>query len=1055
MNNSAILCLRCSCFNMKSCTLSILILLGLFYKASSGENSTLAYYIELNIEEAAYDNFIELLQGLTLNMNDIALVQNISITTECSTLASGKVNCSCNSGYSWSDEVCKNYTHCCLQSDICDFAAPNPRAMCLSEKRVTVNGSFTLQMNVRSLFPNINDIQNTESQDYKQFVSKYTNALESVFSTLVWFDSLTITAIRLGSVIGSFVMMLTAPVNVNKLENATISLQNSINATFSLAVRGMTSIKNPQQPVPYDNITSITCCKLKQLKIPTWSFQKDGKYPQIITNGTEATVTSNSENSTVSISKTTEVWKGTYTCDYKSDSSVSIIYRANLDLDIALLPQILIFSDPQFPNCIRQTNPLTITVHCMVQNGNENYTVMWTSQNTMHAYPDLQINENMDYYAQYSISCNMNLEIVTVTCHFKNRINQTRNATLNIHVIQGNSPFCKGDGVWGDAKANYTAIRLCNPPAVGLHKRNCTNVGKWDSEISECVTQNLTNLLNDATNLQRGQGIVEGNADGIYNRLRQSTEDLSVKTYANINASVDVLYIMNNASQMQNSKWNETVFPFQDFVKSSSNLLNGSLNYSWSPVGSNDSYSLASKYLNAVEGIIKQTNLNAALLTDMSALQQDNVQIIMYNTSNNMQNRFSHNFNVSVTEVSSNVSVLTAINNLASKLPNMLYNKETYVSDTILSVVGENNTRISMLLNINRLRNHRMYCVFWDSVHHRWSDEGCSWGGLKNPDQCICEHLTSFTIMMAKEPIKLQYMEELTYAGLSFSILSLILGLVIEFLVWNTVVKTNIAHFRHTVLVNIMVCLSIADSSFLAAPVPSSSPSNWCLSLTVLKHFCYLAVFFWMLCLSLGLLHQVIFVFVPLRKNVYLGLCFLLGYVCPLIIVIVTIITYGNAMAGQYYSTETCWLIYVSALKGSIHAFLFPVFVIVFLNMFTMVVVISRILKPTLSEGSTHDEKEIARSIIKTVVLLTPTLGITWILGLFVLVLDLTLEPYAQIVNYAFTFFNSFQGFFILLTGCFGEKRVRGALHKRFRLQQSQNYKTESSSRFVLAEKKK
>ncbi|KAL6477663.1 hypothetical protein MHYP_G00134980 [Metynnis hypsauchen] len=300
---------------------------------------------------------------------------------------------------------------------------------------------------------------------------------------------------------------------------------------------------------------------------------------------------------------------------------------------------------------------------------------------------------------------------------------------------------------------------------------------------------------------------------------------------------------------------------------------------------------------------------------------------------------------------------------------------------------------------------------------------------------------------MAKHPINLMYMEELTYAGLGLSIFSLALCLVIEFLVWNAVVKTNIAHFRHTVLVNITVCLLIAHCSFLAAPVPSASPPNWCLPLTVMKHFCFLAAFFWMLCLSLGLLHQVIFVFVHLRKKVYLGLCLFLGYICPLVIVIVTFITYDNGSKGSYYSDETCWLIYEATLKGSIHAFLFPVFIIVFVNMFTMVVVISRILKSTLLEVSSHDDaKEVAQSIVKTVFLLTPTLGITWILGLFVLMLDLTTKPYAQIVNYAFTFFNSFQGFFILLTGCFSEKKVRDALLKRFGQQHSMKYKSESST---------
>ncbi|XP_066524798.1 adhesion G-protein coupled receptor F3-like [Hoplias malabaricus] len=1017
---------------MESCTWFILILLGLCFKASSGANSTLAYYVEVQLEVGAYDNFTKLIENLVLDSDHTTVVKDINITTECRTQGSAQVNCTCNLGYTWSDEVCKNYTECCDENS-CLFAAKNPLAMCLSEKRVLISGTF------RVAEPFTSNLARPESPEYKKFVNNYTEQLENVYSTLSWFDSLKINELKQGSVIGLFQMLLTDQFKSSDLENAVNKLYNSTNATFNLIVTGLVDItRNPesQEPIPYEGNTSITCTTTENLGKPLWFFQQQQQ--QEVTNGTEANVTYSPLQSTVSINRSTEVWKGTFTCDYLK--SASIIYRASLYLDIALLPPIIIISDPQFPSCIGQTRHFFISVLCIVPNNTEIYNVSWEG-NSPESNTEAPPGKYRSYKTQKEIFCDENPDKYTVTCTFRNRLNQTTNASLDIPIITKSSTYCSEDNGWQMAKSNFTAIMLCNSNAVGLKKRNCTN-SIWGDVISLCVNEDLFNLLSVTKNLQRGLGIVEKNAYDIFQRLRTSTNNQNINSFANVNASVYVLESIYSASNIQNSGWNGTVLP--DFVKSSSNLLNDSLHDSWTPVN-NDTDNLAFKYLETLEGIIHKTNLNAASIT--SALQQENIELIVYNKSNKQLKGSLKNVNVSVIEISSNVTVQTAIYNLASKLPNTLYNEETYVSDTILSVVGENNTRLSMVLKLNRLPNHQMYCVYWDSVHHWWSDKGCRWGGVNNPDHCDCDHLTSFAIMMAKEPINLQYMEELTYAGLGFSIVSLILGLVIEFLVWNTVVKSNIAHFRHTVLVNIMVCLSIADSSFLAAPVPSSSPSNWCLSLTVLKHFCYLAVFFWMLCLSLGLLHQVIFVFVPLRKNVYLGLCFFLGYVCPLIIVIVTIITYDNAMAGQYYSTETCWLIYVSALKGSIHAFLFPVFVIVFLNMFTMVVVISRILKPTLSEGSTHDEKEIARSIIKTVVLLTPTLGITWILGLFVLVLDLTLEPYAQIVNYAFTFFNSFQGFFILLTGCFGEKRVRDALHKRFRAQQSAYSNNESSTR--------
>ncbi|XP_072545401.1 adhesion G-protein coupled receptor F3-like isoform X1 [Salminus brasiliensis] len=924
--------------------------------------------------------------------------------------------------------------------------------MCVSKNTVLVNGSFTITDK-----PFTRYLDNPASDQYKQFVKEYTEKLEYIYSTLPWFDSLQITGLRQGSVIGDFKMMITSQFTSNDLENTTMTLEFNTNATFNLVVTGLVKItKFPeyQAIVSYNAVANLTCHTTDDLGKPMWSIQQNAlNSSKDITNGTESKVYYNQNSSRVAISNTTDVWKGTFTCEYKSKQSDTIIFRASEYLDIALLPKKIInISDPQFPNCEGNQKQFKIKVQCIVPDAGENYTVDWKGRSIEQDEPAPLGNGLISYQAYEGIFCDENLSNTTVICKFTNRQNQTTSATIQIQIIQKLSKVCIGDNGWPTAKAGFTAMRLCGSSAVGEEQRRCFENGTWDSVISMCLNRDLSDLLNDAKDLQRGLGIVEKNANNIFGRLKESTEKKSVNSFANVNASVDILSNIYTASKIQDSSWTVTVFP--DFVKSSSNLLNGSLNDSWRTVGPNGNYNLAFTYLEAVEGVIKQTNLTAQSASDMSKLKQENLQIIIHNKSDSsISQTLNSNFNVNVTFISSALYVQTAFKNLASKLPNTLNGTETDPSDTILSVIAYNNTskRIAMSFNKNRLRNHKMYCVFWANT--TWSDEGCTWGGVDNPNHCECNHLSAFTILMAKKPIQLLYMDELTYTGLGFSVASLALCLVIEFLVWNAVVKSNIAHFRHTVLVNIMISLLIADCSFFVTHTPSSTPSNWCLTLTVMKHFCYLAVFFWMMCLSLGLLHQVIFVFVHLRKKVYLGLCFFLGYVCPLIIVVVTFISHDNGATGKYYSTETCWLIYESSLKGSIHAFLFPVFIIVFVNMFTMVVVISRILKPTLSEGSTLGEKEVARSIVKTVVLLSPILGITWILGLFVLMLDLTKEPYAQIVNYAFTFFNSFQGFFILLTACFGEKRVRDALLKRLRRQQSVNYKSEISTRMTSTTK--
>uniref|UniRef100_A0A4W5RGE7 Adhesion G protein-coupled receptor F3b n=1 Tax=Hucho hucho TaxID=62062 RepID=A0A4W5RGE7_9TELE len=347
---------------------------------------------------------------------------------------------------------------------------------------------------------------------------------------------------------------------------------------------------------------------------------------------------------------------------------------------------------------------------------------------------------------------------------------------------------------------------------------------------------------------------------------------------------------------------------------------------------------------------------------------------------------------------------------LSNYLPNTQHQDTDPSSIVVSTTIGQGSADISIDFQLirERLRNHKILCVYWDFTNSKWSEEGCSWSGPNNENLCKCSHLSSFTTLMSKKPENIPYMNEITYVGLGVSIVSLLSCLVIECLVWKSVVKSSVSYCRHTAHINICLCLLIADCSFLASAFPDKIPENWCQIFVVIKHFCYLSMFFWMLCLSIMVLHQMIFMFHQMSKKFCLGLCFSVGYCCPLFIVFITFITYNSGKKDYYYTSEACWLVYGGFLKGSIFAFILPVGTIVVINVFCMLVVIIRLLRPSL-EVNTKDEKEVAKGILKAVVLLTPIFGGTWIFGFFVLLFDITTGPIAYLVNYAFTLLNAFQ----------------------------------------------
>jgi G protein-coupled receptor 113 len=176
-------------------------------------------------------------------------------------------------------------------------------------------------------------------------------------------------------------------------------------------------------------------------------------------------------------------------------------------------------------------------------------------------------------------------------------------------------------------------------------------------------------------------------------------------------------------------------------------------------------------------------------------------------------------------------------------------------------------------------------------------------------------------------------------------------------------------------------------------------------------------MFCWMLCLSVMLVHQLIFVFNPLRKRVFMFLSSIVGYIVPMLIVGSTYVYYKYT-GSDYRKKGTCWLTYEGLLRGSIHAFLLPVGVVVLTNLFSMCVVILTLTKTAVPDDNKSDA-ETAKSILKVMLFLTPAFGLTWILGFVMLFLgdssdEASIDGSTQsglmiFITYAFTILNSFQ----------------------------------------------
>ncbi|KAA8583425.1 hypothetical protein FQN60_015971 [Etheostoma spectabile] len=441
---------------------------------------------------------------------------------------------------------------------------------------------------------------------------------------------------------------------------------------------------------------------------------------------------------------------------------------------------------------------------------------------------------------------------------------------------------------------------------------------------------------------------------------------------------------------------NKVLDAADDFVNAASNMLNKT----WEGFNKSDIQKISSTYLDSVEGLVKNIHVNTS-----KGMNSSNLDLKFCSGSDCNISVFDANVSMNKTN---GIMKTVAVKNLMEKLEN----NQTEVTSLLISTTLQDNNDSSFGIRLEfpqQLKpKYKPLCVFWDTTTSKWSSEGCTANSSDgNRIVCDCNHLTSFSVLMSKSDTSDKILDMITNVGMGVSICSLLIFLIIESLVWSAVVKTNLSHFRHTAIVNIAVFLLLGDCSFLANIFLENLDENWCLFLTVCQHLFFLAMFSWMLCMSVMLVHQLIFVFSPLRKRVFMFLSSIVGYVCPMLIVGCSYV-YCKYTKKPYYSMDTCWLVYESLLVGSIHAFILPIGTVILTNLFSMVVVMLTLLKSSAPEGSKADDKETAKSILKVVVFLTPVFGVTWVFGFGLLLLNNNTIHFT-IVNYSFTILNSFQ----------------------------------------------
>nr|XP_032633485.1 adhesion G protein-coupled receptor F5 [Chelonoidis abingdonii] len=766
--------------------------------------------------------------------------------------------------------------------------------------------------------------------------------------------------------------------------------------------------------------------------------------------------------STLTVNSATQAWNGTYTCTLFQKSLSS---SASTTVEIVPLPlkkNIVLDPIQGFIQC----NVPQVLKCCI--NGTENYDVTFTvQQRECKSVKNTQGNQ-VCYTCNYTERCNSKSNVVAF-CTFGNRIqDNVTSSPMNLSIILENEVTCSGSiGVgWQGAQITKPCPASQGVNGISTTRRGtvvyvCNNTD-WKVARNSCISDQINTLLSGAESLvydPQAEEQLPTYLETLHNTTLKEQQEINTSP-ANLVAVISILDLVSNIPTDAEPR------AMENFLSTVNTIVNNSTIPAWKDLN-NQQTENSSRLLDSVEKFsrsLRPINNTIPLITNTNVQLQGIVITENSTWDYNKSFTFSNSANLSgnvlinrnnIKNLTEKLTIITvAFSTLRYILPNLNETAKDVnglVMMTTTNSVGSQVSEISLTFAKSNSSLKDPQCVFWNFSHFAavggWDDTGCHPKDEEDYVICTCNHLTSFSILMSfdqgSSPSggELQSLDYITYIGLSISIVSLMICILIESLVWKHVTKNRTSYMRHVCILNIAVSLLIADSWFIVTAFIQDKKElvkgNVCIAATFFIHLFYLSLFFWMLALGLMIFYHLVFILHDTSKTIQKAVAFSLGYGCPLIISVITIAV--TQPHNTYMRENACWLNWEKS--KALLAFIIPALIIVAVNSIIAVVILVKILRPAIGEKPSKQERSSLIQAIKNVATLTPLFGLTWGFGVA------TLSNGSPIVfHILFTLLNAFQGLFILVFGTLRDKKVIEALLNKYSLGRWSTQQTKSTS---------
>jgi len=324
-----------------------------------------------------------------------------------------------------------------------------------------------------------------------------------------------------------------------------------------------------------------------------------------------------------------------------------------------------------------------------------------------------------------------------------------------------------------------------------------------------------------------------------------------------------------------------------------------------------------------------------------------------------------------------------------------------------------------------------VYMMYSEAI--KWSDTGCwvssSYNNNTNMIECSCNHTTDFSILLLYQPYNQNLVNNrkyLFYFGFLGELISVIC-LFVCIIVYSTL-KRKLKNDRLTIHTNLMTSLAIAHTTLLVTQVTwlvfeSTLDDGICHVFTFTLHFTLLSCMGWMFVEGL-VLYKKILVVLKRDSDQKSYLYMFIGWILPIILSSICICT--SKIFGLKYTSNRCWL---GKEDNVIWFFIGPVCVVLTFNFLIMCKVLyvlartqrKKIISKNAPVNITSNNQKPSTTYLvgRGVLILTPILGIPWILGLF--------SNGSVIVSYFFVGFTSYQGVQIIIFYLFMSPEIRAA----------------------------